>query len=141
MSKAQIVKRRVEISPAQAAEYVTIRPAQSTEYETVRRLVMPGYPEIRRLVTPGKPAMYEFQPYVRLTMSMDEAKALRAVLNRIGGNPEKSRRGLTEAISRALAEAGVKYQLGDGADLHGYNCSYGSMFFKDIHPSDDGKER
>lgn len=60
---------------------------------------------------------YGKEEMVRLVLSVEEAEALRAVLMRIGGDGETTRRGLTSAVNTALHEAGVKWELGDGDDL------------------------
>lgn len=44
---------------------------------------------------------------VTLTLSVDEASALRDILGRVGGVPTETRRGLTTAVYDALNAAGV----------------------------------
>lgn len=55
---------------------------------------------------------------VVLTLTEEEATALRDVTRAIGGPPQTSRRAHTEAISDALVDAGVQHT--DGADVMGY---------------------
>lgn len=43
---------------------------------------------------------------VKLTLELDEAQAVLAVLKNVGG-PHKSRRGKTDAVADAIARAGV----------------------------------
>lgn len=46
---------------------------------------------------------------ITLTLSAEEAHALRTVLRHIGGSGTYTRRGLTEGISSVLEDAGVGY--------------------------------
>lgn len=64
-----------------------------------------------------------------LDLSEDEALALLAVVNRVGGMPDVSRRRHTNAVGVALADAGVRYTYGEASDLRG------SVSF-----DDDGKD-
>lgn len=48
------------------------------------------------------------EPAVRLTLTKDEASALKSVLGLIAGDPLTTSRKHTQAISRALENAGVK---------------------------------
>ena len=45
---------------------------------------------------------------VALTMDADEATAILDVLMHVGGPPATTRRGLTDNVSQALRQAGVK---------------------------------
>lgn len=45
---------------------------------------------------------------VTLTLTMAEAQVLSDVTRRIGGHPDTTRRGLTDAIGEALRKAGVQ---------------------------------
>lgn len=49
-----------------------------------------------------------FAPGIVLTLDEDEAAALRAVLQHVGGAPHKTRRALTASIDEALRGLGVR---------------------------------
>jgi hypothetical protein len=53
---------------------------------------------------PRPPRMY------MLAMNEQEAAALMVILNRIGGSPTTTRRGLTDAIQNAMLSAGADRQ-------------------------------
>lgn len=44
---------------------------------------------------------------LELTLNRREAEALRALLNRVGGHPDTTRRGLVSGVASALQGAGV----------------------------------
>ena len=94
--------------------------------------------ETKVIRTKVRDAQQEIQHYVRMILSMEEAEALRVVLMRIGGDAEKSRRGLIAAVNDALNKAGVKWAIGDSDDL---SPRYRSLCFEDRHdihiPDDD----
>ena len=50
------------------------------------------------------------KPNVILTLTPEEAEALRRVLSRVGGEDRYTRRRHTNAISRALDSVGYEYQ-------------------------------
>jgi hypothetical protein len=54
---------------------------------------------------------------VQLTLSNNEAEALVSVLRKIGGAPDDTRRGFTQAVLQALRDAGVP--TGPSNDLDG----------------------
>lgn len=45
---------------------------------------------------------------ITLTLDKDEVDVLNVILDRIGGDPAKSRRRITEGIVQALVDAGVR---------------------------------
>lgn len=48
-----------------------------------------------------------------LSLDVKEAEALATVLAKVGGDPEKSRRGLIDSIRDGLVKAGVVYDTDD----------------------------
>lgn len=54
--------------------------------------------------------IYEEEDVLVLTLSLEEAVALKCVLQKVGGNEIDSIRALTSPISDALTTAGVKWQ-------------------------------
>lgn len=65
---------------------------------------------------------------VTLTLSPEEATALRDVCRRIGGDPLKSRRRYFDAIGRALSRAGVEGSAFEDHDVD-ESPRPGSIFF------------
>ena len=57
-------------------------------------------------------------PTVKVEMDMETALVLVAVLRRVGGHPDTTRRGSMEALLRALIEAGITTDLGNDLDGH-----------------------
>ena len=51
------------------------------------------------------------QQVYKLTLTQDEAETLSVVLAKVGGDPDRTGRGNTEAIFDALEAAGVRYEL------------------------------
>lgn len=59
----------------------------------------------------AKAVMIKREDYeVQLTLNREEAEALRAILNRVGGHPSTTRRGLIDGISNTLYMAGVVFR-------------------------------
>lgn len=56
---------------------------------------------------------------VALEMTLDEAKAVIAVLRSVGGDPDNSPRGLTQGVENALQEVTGVYENATGASLSG----------------------
>jgi hypothetical protein len=56
---------------------------------------------------------------VMLELTMDEAKALREVVSRVGGPTRSSRRGLVDNILVALQKAGVLLPTSQSSDVYG----------------------
>ncbi len=48
------------------------------------------------------------QRMITLQITEDEASALAAIFDLVGGHPDTTERGLTDSISSALSEIGVK---------------------------------
>lgn len=63
---------------------------------------------------------------VTLTLDTSEAEALAAVLNRVGGDPDKSPRGKTQAVYGRLKDAGVK------VPPHKFEVIAGGLWFKNL---------
>ena len=57
---------------------------------------------------------------ITLTLSVEDVIALQILLNKIGGSPTKTRRGLLDAISTALDTAGFPVEETDLDDASGY---------------------
>ncbi len=99
-------------------------------YEKQEVLMQPA--QYRTTSVKVKDAAYVMREYVRLTLNWEEAETLRAVLARVGGSPEHSRRGYARGITEALAKAGVEYKIGDGFDI----IINGSLIFREQHGLD-----
>jgi hypothetical protein len=67
------------------------------------------------------------KPSVILELSGNEVEALRYVLLRVGGSPDTTRRKHTDAISRALTEAGIEIPSFARSEV----VANGSIFFKE----------
>ena len=57
-------------------------------------------------------------PTIRMEMDMKTAQALVALLRRVGGYPNTTRRGSMEALLRALTEAGITTDRSNDLDGH-----------------------
>ena len=110
----------------EAHKYTKRTLVRAAKYEKREVLVTPAKYRMRSVKV--EDAAFVRRVNVRLTMNMAEAEALRAVLMRIGGDPETTRRGLTAAVNDALNKAGVKWELGDSDDL---SPRYRSLSFED----------
>lgn len=66
---------------------------------------------------------------VPLTLWRDEAEALAAVLHRVGGDPDKSPRGKTQAVYNRLKDAGVR------VPPHKFQTVAGGLWFKNLDGS------
>jgi hypothetical protein len=67
------------------------------------------------LVKPEPP-----KPNVLLELSYEEAKTLLIVTDRIGGDPQLSRRKHADKIGQALRDVGLEYKEEKTADYHIY---------------------
>jgi len=61
---------------------------------------------------------------IELTMDEEEASVLMDIMNRIGGDPEKSRRGSANRIRMALNKAGIK-----GTDRNDIQFGFHAIYF------------
>jgi hypothetical protein len=73
--------------------------------------------------TVTKTVMVEETVGITLELSVEEAEAIAAVLYRVGGDPNTSRRGLTDRVSNALHGAGVKL------DTEGISTTANAVYF------------
>jgi len=71
---------------------------------------------------------------VVLSMSEEEAVAVRDVLGRVRGNSKKSRRSLTDEVWGSLAVVVPRHDLSRPADLEG------TLLFKDSKQKQDAEE-
>jgi hypothetical protein len=78
-----------------------------------------------------KPIEFVKNVDIVLTLSLREAETLRDICSRIGGDPNTSRRRLTDSIGRALSSAGVDYTFAPG-DLEPRGRNLGNnIYFHD----------
>lgn len=63
---------------------------------------------------------------IQVEMTEREAETLRIVCAKVGSDPEKSRRKDTDALDKALREAGVSR-----LSFANINCHSGNIFFND----------
>ena len=84
------------------------------------------------IATTGEHAESMIVKGVVLRMTMAEAQAVLDVLERIGGDPKRSRRGLPEKVRDALCEINGLISCDDKGDMGSVEDLEGSLRFKDI---------
>ena len=74
-------------------------------------------------------------PGIQLNLTMEEAMALRAVLHKVGGYPNRSRRGLINDILDAMKD---KVDLEEWSDRPDLIVKDGSLWFKSPQEMNNG---
>lgn len=67
------------------------------------------------------------KPVVVLTLTPEEAAALKCLMQKVGGSPDNSIRGPLQDINIALSKSGVAPQPGEDV----CDCPYDRIYFKD----------